>query len=300
MKRRLRTAGMALVCAVFFNARGFAYVHIIKHGQTLADVAEFAYGDPKKESVLVGANALDLRGGSQVGPGMRIHVPAPTFTRAIKGDTWPALAQVWLGNAERSAVLSRANQMEPWVPPEEGREILVPAMISHIAGEGEDIFTIAKKYLGKEAHHPGALMIFNGRNGTEVKPGEIILVPLSDLTLTPLGKEEAKRSGLTIGAEGGGVSYQAQRRTENELPTLLADVRNGRYVDAITRGNTLLGLGDLSKNELTQIYKALTTAYVALDAIGAAAGACKAWIAQGGADLDPKWTSPKIRAVCTK
>jgi hypothetical protein len=300
MKRSLRTAVLALVCACLLSINGSAYVHIIKHGQTLADVAEFAYGDPKKESVLVGANALDLRGGSQVGPGMRIHVPAPTFTRAVKGDTWGALAQVWLGNSDRSFILSRANNMVPWVPPEEGREILVPALLSHIAGEGEDIVSIAKKYLGKEPHHAWELNAFNGRDGTDVKPGEIVLVPLSDLMLTPLGKEEAKRSGLTIGAEGGGVSYQAQRRTENELPTLLADIRNGRYVDAITRGNTLLGLGDLSKNELTQIYKALTTAYVALDAIGAAAGACKAWIAQGGADLDPKWTSPKVRAVCTK
>jgi hypothetical protein len=295
MKRLLLPLALLLA-----TAPSSAYVHTIRPGQTLADVADFAYGDPKKESVLVGANALDLKGGSQVAAGMHIHVPAPTFTRAVKGDTWPALSQTWLGHAERSFILARANNMVPWVPPEEGREILVPAMVSHIANEGDDIVSIAKRYLGKEAHFAWELNLFNQREGVETKPGEVILVPMADLTLTQLGKEEAKRSGLAIGAEGGGVSYQAQKRAEGEMPTLLADIRGGRYVDAITRGNTLLGLGDLSKNELSLVYKSLTVAYVALDATGAAAGACKAWIAQGGADLDPRWTSPKVRAVCTK
>jgi hypothetical protein len=289
---------LVLLCATV--QRSEAYVHTVKPNQTLADIADFAYGDAKRESILVGANALDLKGGSQVMAGMRIFVPAPTFTRAVKGDTWPALSQTWLGHTDRSFILARANNMVPWVPPEEGREIIIPAMVSHIAGDEEDIVGIAKRYLGKDAHHAWELNAFNQRDGVAVKPGEVILIPMTDLTLTPLGKEEAKHSGSVIAAEGGGISFQAQKRTESELPTLLADVRGGRYVDAITRGNTLLALGDLSKAEMSAIYKALTVAYVALDAVGAAAGACKAWIAQGGADLDPRWTSPKVRAVCTK
>jgi hypothetical protein len=279
--------------------RADAYTHVARPGETLAQIAELAYGDARREVVLVGANALDVRGGSQVAPGMRLEIPAPTFIRAGRGDTWPDLALVWLGHKDRSATLARANDAVPWVPPAEGREIIVPAVIAHIAGENEDIVSIAKRYLS-ETKRAWELNVYNLREGTEVKPGEIVLVPIVDLQLSDKGKEEARRAGLAALSEGGGTSFQAQKRAEGELPLLLADVRGGRYVDVITRGNTLLTLGDLARPQLAAIYRALVEAYVALDAYGAASAACKAWKLQGGGSLERRWTSPKIVSACSR
>jgi hypothetical protein len=276
-----------------------AYVRVTRPGETLAQIAETAYGDPRREVVLVGANALDAKGAAQLVPGLRLIVPAPTFFRTQAGDTWPALAEVWLGHKERAATLARANGTHPWIPPAEGREVIVPAVLTHIAGEREDIGTIARMYLG-ETKRAWELNVYNLREGIEVKPGEVVLVPLPELTLSERGRAEAKAAGLAALAEGGGSTFQAQRRAESEMPQLLNDVRAGRYVDVVTRGNTLLAGGDLSRPQLLAIYRSLLEAYVALDAVGAAAASCKAWKREGGTLLDPRWVSPKVRAACTQ
>ena len=80
-----------------------AFPHTAQAGETLAQLAQDLYGDSSRESVLVTANSLDAFGGSLVQPGMRIEVPAPSFVRASKGDTWPDLAKTWLGSKERAA-----------------------------------------------------------------------------------------------------------------------------------------------------------------------------------------------------
>jgi hypothetical protein len=293
----LRSAVLAGICLLGPVGDSYAYDHIARQGETLAQIAELAYGDARREVVLVGANSLDLKGGSQLVPGLRLEVPAPGFFRVGKGDTWPDLALVWLGHRDRAATLARANGTVPWVPPAEGREVLVPAVVTHIAGEHEDITTIAKRYLG-ELKHAWELNVYNFRDGVEVKPGEVILVPMVDLVLSERGRAEAKQAGLAVLAEGGGSSFQAQKRAENEMPQLIGDVEKGRYIDVITRGNTLLALGDLSRPQLLAIYRSLLEAYVAVDATGAASASCKAWQKQGGTDLDPRWVSPKVRAAC--
>src|SRR4029079_15945240 len=101
-------------------------------------------------------------------------------------------------------------------------------------------------------------------------------------------------------SEGGGRARDAQKRADAELPLLLADVRQGRYVEAIARGNRVLGLGELARAQVAQVNRWLTEAYVALDATGLAEAACAAWReADPSADLDPIELSPKILNACT-
>ena len=45
-------------------------------------------------------------------------------------------------------------------------------------------------------------------------------------------------------------------------------VRRGRYIEAVARGASLLSGASLSEPQLAEIYRALTEAYVALDANG--------------------------------
>src|SRR5439155_10848295 len=102
-------------------------------------------------------------------------------------------------------------------------------------------------------------------------------------------------AGALVRGESAGTAREAQRRAEAEIPILVNDVRAGRYVDAVSRGNRLLGYGDLSRPELATIHRQLTEAYVALDAVGLAETACSAWRdADPSAVLDPIEISPKI------
>src|SRR5258708_29708471 len=92
-----------LSTAIFLVATdASAFVHIVRHGESLADIANRVYGDSKLETVLAGANFLDVQGGSAIVAGMRLEIPAPGHHRSSGSETWPAMSQDWLGDAARA------------------------------------------------------------------------------------------------------------------------------------------------------------------------------------------------------
>jgi LysM repeat protein len=295
------TAAAAAVFALvaLSPASALAFSHTVKPGETLAQIAERVYGDAKLETALVGANALDVQGGTVIVPGMRLEIPAPEHHTIVQGETWADLALTWLGGSDipRADLLARSNRHVPWVPPVEGQEIEIPAVITYIAGEGETVNTIAQRFWG-DPLRGWELDPYNHREGVAVRRGEVVLVPMPHLKLTEAGKAEARQAAEREGASGG-LLLEQQRRADAELPQLLSDVRYGRYVEAIARGNKLLGSGALTHPQLAIVHRALLEAYVALDARPAAAAACVAWRSNDpAAALDPMRTSPKIRAAC--
>ncbi len=298
---RARTMTLALstllgVVGVAPYAR--AYTHIVLPGETLAQIAHVTYGDARLETVLVGANALDVQGGSPIVPGMRIEIPAPGHHRVEEKETWAALSLSWLGDTKRQDVLARANGAVSWVPPVPGQEVVLPAVIAHIANDGESTTSLARRYYS-DANRSWELDQYNARKPGTLRRGEVILVPLVDLTLTELGKQEARRARDRAVTEGAGAAHEAQRHADAEIPLLLGHVAAGRYVDAVTLGSRLLGAGELTRPQLALVHRALVEAYVALDAPGAAAGACAAWRANtADVKLDARTVSPKIRAAC--
>jgi hypothetical protein len=296
-KRLLAWAAAALVLA--FAGHASAFTHIVRPGETLAQIATRVYGAARDEAILVGANALDAQGGSAIVPGFRLEIPAPGHHRVAAGETWPALALTWLGDATRADLLARANHTVSWVPPVEGLEIEIPAVIAHIAAEGDNSTRIAERYLG-DMNRGWEINMYNGnRKEAPLRRGEILLVPLLDLALTEGGKAEARSAEDRATSEGSTSGLEVQRRADTELPLLLADVRWGRYVEAVARGNRVLGSGELTRPELATLHRALLEAYVALDAVAAATAACAAWRANDPAPkLEPRSTSPKIRAAC--
>src|SRR5579883_2410066 len=90
-------AAAAVALAVSAPADALAFHHIVKPGETLAQIAERVYGDARRETVLVGANALDVQGGTIISPGMRLEVPAPGHHTVAQGESWADLAVSWLG-----------------------------------------------------------------------------------------------------------------------------------------------------------------------------------------------------------
>jgi LysM repeat protein len=299
-----RTAGLALALSLplaFVAGDASAFTHVVSQGETLAQMAIKFYGTPRFETALVGANALDAHGGSAIVAGQPLEIPAPSHHRVEQNETWADLARIYLGDGKRAETLARTNGGVSWVQPSVGQQIEVPAIVAHIVAEGETMPQLAQRYLG-DINKAWELDGYNGRKGEQkLLRGDVILVPLLDVALTEEGKKAARLAADRIRTEGSGHAYEAQRRAEADIPPLLADVRAGRYLDAVAKGNRLLGSGELTRPQLSMIHRSLIDAYVALDAHGLAAGACAAWRANTNpteTTLDARSVSPKIRAAC--
>lgn len=297
-RRRLLTALLLAAPFVFAESRADAFAHRVAAGDTLASIAEKYYGRIQYERLLVAANFLDVRGGTPIVRGMRLEVPALEHRRVAQGDTWEILATDLLGSPSRSDVLSMANGSSPWLAPDVGSEIAVPYNLRVIVGEGEQITQVAYRHLG-DMTKAWMLDHYNGLEGKKLAPGDVVLVPLSDLPLTPAGREAVVASLGATCSEAGGLGKQTQRKISQELPALVADVRAGRYVDAVTRGTRFVATGMLTEPQLSLVHQKLVEAYVALDSVGLAAASCTEWRKRDpAARLDPALHSPKIIAAC--
>lgn len=299
MMKRRALALFVLASLAVAHDDALAFVHVVQPGESLSGIATRVYGTSKMETVLAGANALDVQGGSAVVPGMRLEVPAPWHHRVVAGENWPKLARAYLGDADRADALARSNGANAWIAPAEGTEVRVPFVMTVIASGGDKTIDLAARYLG-DRDRAWEIHSFNGITKMELVRGQVVLVPLVDITLTDVGREEAAKAAGLDRSESAGNVLDTQKKVSNELPELLAEVRTGRWVEAVTRGCRMLGTPDLSRAQLATIHRALTTTYVALDAKNLAAAECTAWKANdaGAAELDPLMVSPKIRAAC--
>lgn len=299
LRRTTVLSGALLATALTPGGRAEAFPHVVRAGETLAQIAERTYGRVEMEQVLVAANALDAGGGVPIMPGLRLEIPAVGHHRVSAGETWPALAERLLGDPERSDVLALANDSMPWLTPADGQEIRVPYNLRYVSGQTDTLLTIAYRFLG-ERDRAWMLDRYNHLKQKPLRRGTVLLVPLTDLPLTPEGKAEAASAGAVVRSEGAGQAREAQRRVDAELPQLAGDVRSGRYVDAVARANRMLGYGELAFGQIAAIQRQLVEAYVALDAPGLGETACGAWRrADPAARLDPVELSPKILRVCT-
>ena len=289
----------ALLSTLTLSQAASAYTHIVRQGETLASIAEHAYGRIEHEKILVAANALDAQGGSPIVPGMRLEVPAVSYHRVRVGETWAVLAKELLGDEGRADVLAQANDTVPWVQPVEGQEILVPYNLRYIVGHGENLLTISQKFFGRKDR---AYMLdrYNRRKGEPLQRGDVVLIPLTDLTLTEAGKAAALAAEVSLQAQAAGAAREAQRKGDAEMPLLAADVKTGRYVEAVVRGVRMLSSGELTRPQLAAIHRQLVEAYVALDAHELAAASCMA-LRENDPTVDMSdevRLSPKIVAAC--
>lgn len=275
-----------------------AFTHVVVQGDTLASIAEKYYGKIQYEHILVAANLLDLEGGTSITRGMRLEVPALGHRTVARGDTWDALAGELLGWSSRSDVLSLSNDSKPWLIPDEGSEIIVPYNLRLIVRPQETLIGVALKFMG-DMNKAWILDRYNKLEGRGLEAGMVMLIPLTDLPLTDAGKKAAARDAGSVCSESLGGALKTQRRIALEIPLLIADVRAGRYVDAVARGSRFIATGALSEPQLAVVHRQLVEAYVALDATGLAQAACEEWRKRDPkARLDPAEFSPKILRAC--
>lgn len=274
-----------------------ALVHVVQPGDTLAAVAERYYGRIQYERILVAANRLDLAGGTPLIPGMHLLIPTVAHVTAAAGETWAALAQRHLGSSQRSDVLALANGSNPWLVPEEGTRVLIPYNLAVLLNSDETIVSVAQKYLG-DPKKAWTLTHYNSLKKGQLERGTVILVPLTDLELTDKVRAtlvDPERVALDVNS----AERRSQRKIAAEIPALIADIRAGRYVDAVARGNRFIASGVLTVPQQSLVMRQLLEAYVALDASGAAAAACADWRKlDASAKLDPTQLSPKVIVAC--
>jgi hypothetical protein len=290
-----------LAAALSFAPRpSLAFTHIVQTGETLASIAEKLYGKIQYEKILVAANALEAEGGIPIVAGMRLEVPAVSYRRIEKNDTWAGLAAKLLGGAHRADVIATANGTHPWLPPHFGAEVVVPYNLRVITADNDTIVGIAYKFMN-EKKKAWVLDHYNGLDGRALRRGDVILVPLTDLPLTAEGKIAAREAAGAGCSESAGETRSAQLKVQSEIPSLIADVRGGRYVDAVSRGNRFPAAGELSKPQLGVIHRQLLEAYVALGATGLATAACTEWRKHDPkAALDRTQLSPKLVSACNR
>ena len=290
--------GVLIGSGVLVGRPALAFTHIVHSSETLAGIAERYYGKIQYEKILVYANDLQLCGGSAIVPGMRLEIPAMEHHRVVAGETWPSLAKTWLGDENRAGVMARANKAKPWIPPDDGTDIVVPYTLRFIVQHRETAPSIAKRFY-KDLEDAWMLDQYNQIHGKALRRGDVVLVPLMALPLTEEGKRAARRARKRQQSQGAGQAMLVQRKVEQQMPALKGELRGGHYLEALVRANRMLGLGELTTPQLATVYRVLTEAYVAVGARGLAVEACDKWRHfDKGVVLEPVMTSPKILAVC--
>jgi hypothetical protein len=231
---------------------------------------------------------------------MLLEIPAVSYKKVQAGDTWKSLALSCLGSEERYVLLAQLNGEQPWAPPELGQIILIPYNLSWVASGNESLSTLAYRFLGS-TKYAFQLVTYNNLEEGEIKRGSTLLLPLSDLPLTQEGKDRAEAAAQELGAKAHADHFRNQKDSSVETKLLADDVRGGRYVAAVARGNELLATAKLTHSGRAHVLFLLLESYVALDARGLARTTCEAWRALAPQEeLDPLLISPKILRVCEK
>src|SRR5450432_2227605 len=101
-RARARWLALAALAVALAPNDAHAFPHVVKKGETLAQIAEKLYGKIELEQLLVAANGLEATpGAAPILPGMRLEVPAVSHRRVVAGETWNGLAEELLGDPIR-------------------------------------------------------------------------------------------------------------------------------------------------------------------------------------------------------
>ncbi len=278
--------------------RAPAFPHVVQPEETLAGISRRYYGRIQYERIITAANGL-LRGAPRgLAPGMILDIPSLSYHQVKPGETWKSLAKTLLGAEERYIVLAQVNDHKPWIQPEVGQLIVVPYNLTWIARDQDSLATLAYRFLGT-TKHAYRLVQYNDLDEDRLKRGQVLLLPLNDLPLTEEGQAAAEAAFHRMTQHGQGRLYEQQRQSDGEVSHLAQDVRGGRYISAVARGNQLLSQANLSEPSRAHVQLLLLETYVALEALGPARTACEAYRAlRPQTKLDPVQTSPKILALC--
>jgi hypothetical protein len=289
---------LALLLASLAAPSAAAFPHVVQPGDTLARIAQRYYGKLQLERVLSTANALDGARGGALFPGMILEIPALTYVTVGAEDTWKSLAQEHLGHEDRSFLLAEINGQKPWIDPELGQIVRLPYNLSFRASGDESLATLAYRFLGS-TKHASRLVTYNSLSEDGPEKGQVLLIPLSDLTLTSEGQAAARLAASHLLEQGESERYLRQKTSDQALREVALDVRAGRYIAALEKGIRLLEAGQLPEPSRAEVHRLLLETFVALGSVAAARTSCQSYLdLVTEPELDPLLVSPKILEAC--
>ncbi len=269
--------------------------HVVRPSETLASIAELYYGDPRRENVLVAENGLGGEGGSSIVVGMRLTIPLVRYHRVQAGETWAELAERYYGDVRRAFALVDANSASSGKQPDIGAELLIPHPL-RVSGGHDPVRQAAKDFFDGSQKAMQSVRRFNGLKSGRVGRGTLLLVPVASLVLSASGKKIAQSQGHACAFEGD--ARDKQMAVNEDLPRLREHVQRGRYVEAVAMANRLLGMGQLTGNQVVTIQRELGTALIALDREDLATEAFKVMLEkQPDVELGLGDTSPRVLHV---
>jgi nucleoid-associated protein YgaU len=271
-----------------------AVTHSVRPGETLGAISELYYGDARRENVLSAENGLD--NGSALAPGMRLVIPTVHYHRAVEGDTWAALAERYYGDVRRAFVLIDANGAHVSKQPERGVQLLIPYPLRHAALAHEPLRQAARDFYDGSNKTIVMLRRFNSVRTSKIGRGDILLLPLSNLVLSESGRKAADEQGQALMQAA--AARSKQQSAHEQLQLLRKHVQAGRFVEAVSLANQLLGAGQLTGNQIVTLQRELGTALVALDREDLAFEAFKTLLEQQpDLELGLADTSPRVLRV---
>ena len=149
----------------------------VQRGDTLELIAAEFYGNRDEAPLIAAENHITKP--RKLLPGERLRIPVTRAIRTEKGAMFETLAERYLGNRSRAAVLAEFNHHSIEDSLATGSELVIPIHITHTAQNTESLASISVAYYGN-TKHADELAKYNALDKTTLDKGEQIDVPVLD------------------------------------------------------------------------------------------------------------------------
>ena len=295
VRRVLFMAGVLLVL-VAPAARGEE--HVVRTGESFADIAQAFYADPNLGDLVAAANGMDPK--TPPDEGARLVIPHARAYKIRGDDTWKALAAKHLGDEGRAPVLARANGFAAESEPPEGSMIFLPFHVERKA-EKKDSFKSLAELFYDDPRKADTIKDYNAigkrKKLKTLRSGDHVIVPVFHARVRP----EKLRPATASPASAASGKVPDEPDVGSTLALAEGFWKEGLYARVVSTLARLLSEADLEPVERLRVLELTGASHVALDDETAAIATYRALLThEPDYSPDPDRTSPKILKVIKK
>jgi len=157
-------------------------VHTVRRDDTLQLLAAEYYADRRYAVFIMFMNGMTHP--RALRPGERLKIPTAWKYSVAAQETFDTLADRFLGDERRGAYLAEFNNLPADESLSLGQEVRIPFLIRYTADSNETLRAVAATFYG-DARKADLLRGYNFRNGTVLKKGESVIVPITEVQVRP-------------------------------------------------------------------------------------------------------------------
>jgi LysM repeat protein len=164
------------------QAPAFEVYYAPQPGETLADVAERAYGREELAAWIAAENQLppNTRPASAT-----LRLPSASAHEVVAGETWGSLAALALGREDLAAELAALNGSLESAEPGVGEIVALPALVRVRLAAGDSLARVSRRFYGNPDQALLIARLNEIRDPSRVVPGQEVLVPVAHLVSLP-------------------------------------------------------------------------------------------------------------------